>query len=397
MCATKNVSRSPPVSRSFDTTSYSLTDHLVKRTVQSLSRLIGVKNVTRPLWNRWRASLIGDEAIMNFLRGIRSIDDWEQCALELVVEEEDKYRASAPTLTDSERILLLHRLSYLCLMGQWGVIPLSPGKKELYIKSRDYYIEAETLANGALYQRVAIPWENKFCYGNLHLPKNGKGQFPLVIIVHGMDDSKEEHLATELALQEHGLAVFCFDAPGQAESLLLEGLTWPRNFHDSISSAIDTLTEGYNCDPQRIGVVGISWAGMWVYKAAMADNRIKAVYDLGGPIHADDFHRIPYFLKTRFCQALGIEKPTTVPELGAFFTIKDETQLAKVRCPVRIIHGGKDPFVSLGDKQWLKSKLQALHPEKEVSMLVFPEGDHCCTGNGAEMRQDAIGFFSRVL
>jgi len=330
---------------------------------------------------------------MSFLRGIRSIDDWESCALRLVAEEERKYLSSIPTLPDAERILLLHRLSYLCLMGQWGVIPMSPGKIELYIKSRDYYVEAESLANGDLYQRVAIPWEGKSCYGNLHLPKSRSGPFPLVIIVHGMDDSKEEHLATELILQENGFAVFCFDAPGQSESLFLEGLNWPRNFHDSISSVIDTLSDGHNCDPQRIGVVGISWAGMWVYKAAMADDRIKAVYDLGGPIHADDFHRIPYFLKTRFCQALGIEKPTTVPELGAFFTIKDEAQLAKVRCPVRIIHGGKDPFVSLDDKQWLQSTLLALHPDQDVSMLVFPEGDHCCTANGAEMRQDAIEFF----
>ena len=385
------------MSRSFDTTSYSLTDHLVKRTVQSLSRLIGVKNVTRPLWNRWRASLIGDEAIMGFLKNIRSLDDWESCAMRLVAEEEHRYLTSAKTLTDAKRILLLHRLSYLCLMGQWGIIPLSPGKIELYSKSRDYYFKAETLANGSRYRRVAIPWEDKFCYGNLHIPKKGQVPFPLVIIVHGMDDSKEEHLATELILQENGFAVFCFDAPGQSESLLLEGLNWTRNFHDSISSAIDTLSDGYNCDPQRIGVIGISWAGMWVYKAAMADKRIKAVYDLGGPIHADDFHRIPYFLKTRFCQALGIEKPTTVPELAYFFSIKDETQLDKVRCPVRIIHGGKDPFVSLDDKQWLYEKLKALHPEQQVTMLVFPEGDHCCTANGAEMRQDAIEFFGREL
>ncbi|MEI6705465.1 MAG: hypothetical protein WCL71_18325, partial [Deltaproteobacteria bacterium] len=63
----KRLFKESPMSASLDTTSYSLTDRLVKQTVQSLSRLIGVRNITRPLWNRWRASLIGDEAIMNFL------------------------------------------------------------------------------------------------------------------------------------------------------------------------------------------------------------------------------------------------------------------------------------------------------------------------------------------
>jgi len=95
------------------------------------------------------------------------------------------------------------------------------------------------------------------------------------------------------------------------------------------------------------------------------------VYDPGGTIHADDFHRIPYFLKTRFCQALGIEKPTTVAELGDIFSIKDEEQLVKVRCPVRIVHGGKDPLVSLDDKLVAPVKMASASPRATAVNACF--------------------------
>src|SRR5882757_6593303 len=97
---------------------YTVTDRLLSKAVRSLSRVVGVRNITRPFWNRWRASLIGDDTIMEFLADIRNLDDWPICALKFVAREEEKYRASFSTLTETERILQLRRLSYLCHMGQ---------------------------------------------------------------------------------------------------------------------------------------------------------------------------------------------------------------------------------------------------------------------------------------
>lgn len=39
------------------TQAYRLVDHVTSHAVRTLSRIIGVKNITRPFWNRWRASL----------------------------------------------------------------------------------------------------------------------------------------------------------------------------------------------------------------------------------------------------------------------------------------------------------------------------------------------------
>lgn len=130
---------------------------------------------------------------------------------------------------------------------------------------------------------------------------------------------------------------------------------------------------------------------------AAADPRVSALYDLGGPIDCRLFYRLPYFLKSKFCQVLGVDDWDEAPDYEAHFCVDKTELLDKVRCPVRIVHGAKDPLVPVSDKQWLRQTLRFLHPEQDVSMMVFPTGDHCCTGQAAEIRQDAAAFFVRIF
>ena len=89
---------------------------------------------------------------------------------------------------------------------------------------RDLYVESEALANGDRYRRVDVPWKGRTLHGNLHLPVQRAGPAPVVVVVHGIDGCKEEHLATELCLQEAGFCALVMDGPGQGEAMLL---MWP--------------------------------------------------------------------------------------------------------------------------------------------------------------------------
>lgn len=377
---------------------YRFLDWMTSEAVGLMSLIIGVKNTTFMFWNRWRASLIGEETIMRFLTSIDRLDDWLDASMKIVEKEQSELASLQHTLTTDEKIWRLRRLSYLCHMAQWGCMEITESKKAAYRLSRDYYIEAEQLAHNERYRRVSIPWNGKQCWGNLHLPQGVEPPYPLVLILHGMDDSKEEHLMTELMAQERGSAVFCFDGPGQAEALFLDGITWPHNFEDMASQAITILCDEHDCDPERVGVSGISWGGLWALKLAASDQRVKAVYDLGGSIEWENWYeKLPYFLKTKFCQVLGATEMEEIRAGDAVFTLRDLALLDRVRCPVRVVHGGRDPIVSLSDKQWLVETLKALHPDQDVTLLVYPKGDHCCTGQAVEVRQDAGEFFIQVL
>ncbi|MGV8953220.1 MAG: alpha/beta hydrolase family protein [Cypionkella sp.] len=377
-----------------DTGSYTFVDHVLSRAVYSLSRLVGVKNITTPFWNRWRTSAIGEETLKRFLNNIHSLNDWPVEALRLVEEDERALAALSADTPVETRVTMLRRLSYLAHLAQWGTLPINDAKRTAYKKSRDYYVAAEELANAARFRRLSFEWQGMRLWANLHLAEDPKG--PLVVVLHGMDDTKEEHLSTELAMVKAGFSIICIDGPGQGEALLLDHLTWPPNFHELVTPAIDAAIEaGANGD--RVGIVGISWGGFWVYRAAAFEARIAAVFDLGGPVDAARFGGLPFFLKSKFCQALGVTGPDDIPDADMVYSLRSGTTLQQVQCPVMIVHGDHDPMVPVSDKQWVLDTLVALRPGEDLSLKVIPGGDHCCTGNADEVRNDAVRFFARHL
>lgn len=288
-----------------DTEAYTMYDFVFSKALRSLSHVVGVKKITQPFWDRWRASNIGDETIFRFLDSVGTIDAWPIVGAKIAKEEIETFQRKRATLCNHDVIVGLRRLSYICNLAQWGTLPLNEYKIRTYQHCRDFYIEAETLAFGGDYRRVEVPWRDKMLFGNLHIPPDQEGAVrpaPLVIVIHGIDGCKEEHLATELTLIDAGLSVLCIDGPGQAEALLLDSVLWTDDFCTIVGKALDVV-EGDACvDVNNVGIVGISIGGMWALKAASGDRRIKALYDLGGPINTRAFARLPFLIKTKLCQ-----------------------------------------------------------------------------------------------
>jgi pimeloyl-ACP methyl ester carboxylesterase len=380
-----------------DTEAYNIYDFVFSKTLRSLSHVISVKHLTRPFWSRWRASNIGDATIFRFLESLTSIDSWPSVGAGIVAEEIEAFDRVRDGLSAEQLVFELRRLSYLCNMAQWGSLPITDGKIANYRRCRDYYIEAESLAFGERYRRITLPWKNKTIFGNLHLPVRGGTAAPLVVIVHGIDGCKEEHLATELYLQESGLAVLGIDGPGQGEAFLLEGLLWSEDFYLAVRSFLDVLALEPAVDTGRVGLVGISIGGMWALRAAAGDPRVKALFDLGGPINTKAFPRLPFLIKTKMCQVTGARDPQSIAAVLNKNSVENDDILSALACAVRIVHGGRDRVVSLLDKEWLRSRLEALGNVPDVSVQVYPDGDHCCTGHAEEIRADMAAFFQEHL
>lgn len=377
-----------------DTEAYTLFDHVFSKTVRSLSHVVGLKKITQPFWNRWLASGVDEAIIFRFLDSVGTIDGWADTAKSVVRDEIAAFETRRATLTSDQEIRQLRDLSYICNMAQWGCLPLTDDRRALYAKCRDYYIEAETLAFGDSYQRIEIPFQGKTLYGNLHIKDSAA---PLTVIIHGIDGCKEEHLATELSLFEAGLSTLCFDGPGQAEALLLNGTLWTGDFYRSISAAIDRAGKLGGADVSRTGVLGISIGGMWALRAAADDARIKAVFDLGGPIHTRAFPKLPFLIKTRMCQVTGARHGNAISAILGQNNIEDDATLSRIRASVRMLHGSRDRVVAVADKEWLLQKLQGFAHHRQLSLRVIEGGDHCCTGHYDVVRDDVVEFFRQEL
>jgi dienelactone hydrolase len=377
-----------------DTAAYTVFDHIFSKTVRSLSQVVGLKKITQPFWNRWRASGINDSILFRFLDGVGTIDKWADVASSVVDDEVRRFNLERHTLSKADEVKALRDLSYVCCMAQWGSLPITDARCNVYRQCRDYYIEAEKLALGPQYQRIEIPWAGKTLHANLHTQTESA---PLIMIVHGIDSCKEEHLATEISLFEAGYSVLCLDGPGQGEAQLLDKVFWTSDFCKALSAAVDETSTFGGVDATRVGVLGISIGGTWSYEAASFDNRFKAIFDLGACIHTREFLRLPFLIKTRMCQVTGARDHASIADILSKINIEDRALLDRVKCHIRILHGSRDRVVSLADKEALMGKLLEASHEREVSMRVIEGGDHCCTSFFDIVREDAIEFFNRTL
>jgi pimeloyl-ACP methyl ester carboxylesterase len=356
--------------------------------------VVGLKKITQPFWNRWLASGVDEAIIFRFLDSVGTIDAWAQTAKSVVREEIDAFEKRRAGLTTEQEVRQLRDLSYVCNMAQWGCLPLTDDRRALYAKCRDCYIEAETLAFPQTYKRIEIAFQGKTLFGNLHIKD---GAAPLAVIIHGIDGCKEEHLATELALLDAGFSTLCFDGPGQAEALLLNGMLWTGDFYKSISAAMNRVSELCGADVSRTGVLGISIGGMWALRAAADDSRIRAVFDLGGPIHTRAFPKLPFLIKTRMCQVTGAREGAAISAILGQNNIEDDGTLSRITASVRMLHGSRDRVVSVADKEWLLHRLQGFEHDRRLSLRVIEGGDHCCTGHFDAVRADLTEFFRQEL
>lgn len=377
-----------------DTEAYTLFDHVFSKTVRSLSAVVGLRRITQPFWNRWLASGVDRDTIFEFLDGVGTIDNWASTAEQVVARKAAAYTQGRDAMSPEAKIAALRQLSYLYHMAQWGCLPLNDQRRALYTKARDLYLEAERLAFPERFHRIEIAWEGRILFGNLHAQDTPA---PLIMIVHGIDGCKEEHLATELALRAAGFSTLVCDGPGQGEALMLDGILWTAQFPRFLSAAIDAAGAYPGVDAARTGLLGISIGAMWCLDAAASDARIKAVFDLGAPLHTRKFPSLPYLIKTRLCQVTGARTDAEVARILGQNNIESPDILSRISAHVRIVHGERDRVVDTADKQWLLARLLEAGHDREASLRIIEGGDHCCTGHFDAVRDDAISFFQRTL
>ncbi len=251
--------------------------------------------------------------------------------------------------------------------------------KFLFQESPDEYLSAgqrsiEAFSKGLRLldpsgERIEIPLEGSTMVGTLRRP-SGAQTPPLVMLLPGLDSTKEEFFYWEEVFLERGLATFSLDGPGQGEC----GYTSHArpDYEVAVSCVLDALAGRKDIDPGRIGLAGVSLGGYYAPRAMAFEPRIKAAVGNCGPWNfAECWQALPALTRAAFQYHSGAKNEAEAIARASQFSLDGAAQ--KIRQPLLIIHGKLDRLIP-----WQQAVKLAQSVGANAQLAIFEDGNHVC-------------------
>lgn len=236
-------------------------------------------------------------------------------------------------------------------------------------------------------QRVEIPWGGLLLPGYLRLPR-GASRPPCVVLIGGLDTTKEEQLVISDLCVERGLATLAFDGPGQGETYYRRKLS--PEFEQAVRAVFDFAERHPALDGGRLGVIGRSLGGHYAPRAAGLDRRVRAAVAWGAMYHLENYASMPELTQQGFLYVTGAE---SLAAARPFFESIDLGGIAsQITCPLMIVHGGLDPITPTENATRMRD--QASGP---VELLLWEDSVHCVHDRSHICRPAMADFMHRHL
>jgi dienelactone hydrolase len=218
-------------------------------------------------------------------------------------------------------------------------------------------------------QRIEIPFEGSRLVGILRLPA-GPAPHPVILMIPGLDSTKEELRSTEDLFLERGVATFSVDGPGQGEAEY--GLPIRADWEVPGAAFIDRLAAEPCLDAERIGVWGVSLGGYYAPRVASGDGRVRACVALAGPYtFADGWDSRPMLTQEAF--RVRSKSPDMAAARAAAAELSMESRAELIRCPLLAVTGKRDRLIAWEDSARLVEEASG-----PAELLLLEEGNHGC-------------------
>jgi 2,6-dihydroxypseudooxynicotine hydrolase len=214
-------------------------------------------------------------------------------------------------------------------------------------------------------ERIEIPLDGFTMAGNLRRPR-GVEKPPLVLLLAGLDSTKEEFFNWEQVFLDRGLATFSFDGPGQGETGLRSSI-YP-DYERSVSAVLDAL-DGFGFD--RIGAAGVSLGGYYAPRAAAYEKRIRAAAAISGPFNFGDcWDSMPRPTRETVAHHTGASSLDEAREKAAELDLADAAP--RIDQPLLVATGKLDRLIP-----WQQSARIA-KAAPNATWVLFEDGNHVC-------------------
>jgi pimeloyl-ACP methyl ester carboxylesterase len=194
-----------------------------------------------------------------------------------------------------------------------------------------------------------------------------EGPCPLVVLIPGLDSTKEEFFFLEQAFLDRGMATVSVDGPGQGET----GLALPirYDYETAIMPLLDRLAARDDLDAGRIGAVGVSLGGYYAPRVAAYESRLRAIVGISGPYRWGDlWDDLPALTREGFTMRSG---GGTDEDGRTRAKALDLTGVCeRIEAPALYVTGERDRLIP-----WEQTRMQAEHTPRG-EFVCYPDGNH---------------------
>jgi 2,6-dihydroxypseudooxynicotine hydrolase len=238
-------------------------------------------------------------------------------------------------------------------------------------------------------ERVEIPYEGGAVIPGIlrrppHVPRP-----PLVIIVPGLDSTKEEMHFYGNDFLRRGMAALAIDGPGQGE-LEFDHAMRP-DYEVPLGYVLDWLEGRRDVDAGRVGLMGVSLGGYYGMRAAAHQTRLRAVIALATGYHlADYFDSVPILTREAMIHRLHASGPDEARERLRDFDLTDAVK--HLHAPVLIVMGRQDRVFPAADTEQM-----ARDAGDMAELVMFEDGNHVCNNIPYKYRPMQADWMKRRL
>lgn len=216
-------------------------------------------------------------------------------------------------------------------------------------------------------EKVTIPFEETHFVGLFSRP-NSPQPPPVVILIPGLDSTKETRHEGRRSFLRRGLAALSIDGPGQGETSLR--LKIRPDYERVIGAVIDYLEKRGDVDASRVGLLGSSLGGYYAPRAAAFEGRVTACVGNCGPYDwSECFDGLPVVTREAYQHYSGAGSMDAARDLSKAMTLRGAAE--QITCPLLVMHGKLDPLIP-----WQQGKRIVDEASGPKEFVLFDEGGH---------------------
>lgn len=306
----------------------------------------------------------------DFVRTTARIETWEQWLdewsatgelhLDLAREAEDAGRERTAGEAYVRAALCFHFAKYVWVLdGARNRVTTERARDALYAAHRLLDPSAE---------RLEAVVDGARIYANLRRPRQ-PARPPLVILIPGLDSTKEEFFGFEQIFLDRGLATLSLDGPGQGEG----GFEAPirPDYEVAVAAILDALDDRNDIDLRRVGAAGVSLGGYYAPRAAAFEPRLKAVAAVSGPRNFGRlWESLPQVTREAFAYYSGSRTEEEARRRAHELDLEEVA--ARISQPTLVVTGMLDRLIP-----WESTKAVA-DEAPNATFVLYEEGNHVC-------------------